>query len=104
MNWHLSIALTFVLCGRVMRLEMDLQVALLCEDLLANVALKGLHPEMFSQMNLKAGFLRIGYWAQMASVWLDIAVIHEMGLEVTFSNERIVAPGMHALVGAVICL
>jgi len=104
MNWHLRTALTFILCGGVMRLEVDLQVALFCEDLLANVALKGLHPEVFSQMNLKAGFLRIGYWAQMTSVRLDIAVIHEVGLEMTFSNERIVAPGMHALVGAVICL
>jgi hypothetical protein len=59
-----------------MRLEMYLEVALLCEDLLTNIALEGLHAKVFSQMNLKAGLLRIGYWAKVTSVGLDIAVIH----------------------------
>ena len=59
---------------------MYLKVTLLRKDLLANMALEGFHAEVFSQVNLESRFLRIGDWAEMASVWLYIAMIHEMSL------------------------
>lgn len=55
-------------------------------------------------MDLQSRFLRVGDRAEVASVGLYIAVIHEMCLQVTLCYERIVAAWVHALVRAVIRL
>lgn len=88
----------------VVWLKVYLEVTLLCEEFLADIAFEGLHTEMLSQVDLETRFLRIWDRTQVAPVGLNIAVIHQMGLQMTFGNERVVASGMHALIWTVISL
>lgn len=100
MNGHLGVL--FGLALDVVRFQVDLEVSLLGEHLLTNVAFERLYAQVLSQVDLKARLLRVRDWAEVAAVGLDVAVVHQVGLEVTLGDEGVVASWVHALVGTVV--
>ena len=88
----------------VVGLEVDLEVALLGEEFLAEVALERLHAQVLAKVDLQAGLLRVGHEAQLALMRLDLAVVHQVGLQVPLRDEGVVAAGVQALERAVVCL
>ena len=88
----------------VVRFQVDFKVAFLCEIFVTKVALEGLYPQVFTEVNLETRLLRIRNWAKMALVRFDEPVVHQMGLEVSFCNEGIGAARMHAFIGSVVSL
>ena len=59
---------------------------------------------MLAEVNLKPRLLRVGHRAQVASVGLDISMVHEVRLQVALGNEGVVAVWVQAFIWTVISL
>jgi hypothetical protein len=70
---------------------MYLEISLLCEGLPAEVTFEGFDTEVFSDVDLKAGLLRVGDRAEVTLVGLDQPVVEHVGLQVALCDERLIA-------------
>ena len=66
---------------------MNIKVSFFGKKLKAQLTLEWFYTLMFSDVNLKAGLLRITSRTDGARMWFYISVIHHMRFEVSFSNE-----------------
>lgn len=83
---------------------MNIKVPLFCKILKAGVTSERLNPLMLPNVYLQTGFLRVGCGTHWAAVRLNLLMIHQMSLQMSFGDKGVVAPRVLALVRPVVSL